>query len=50
MEKGNRIRWDLLWGLAIFFIALALRFLFRLEIKDHPLSRQLFLDPAFYDS
>jgi tetratricopeptide (TPR) repeat protein len=49
MEKGNRVHRDLVWGLAIFFIALALRFLFQLEIKDHPLSRQLFLDPAFYD-
>ena len=34
---------------AILLIALALRLIFQWEVRDHPLSRQLFLDPAFYD-
>jgi len=33
----------------ILLIALALRLVFQWQIRDHPLSRQLFLDPAFYD-
>jgi Tfp pilus assembly protein PilF/4-amino-4-deoxy-L-arabinose transferase-like glycosyltransferase len=35
---------------AVVLLALALRLIFQWEIQDHPLSRQLFLDPAFYDS
>jgi len=40
---------NLAWSVGIFSIAMVLRFLYQWEIKDHPLSRQLFLDPAFYD-
>ena len=35
--------------LVILLIALTLRLVFQWEIRNHPLSRQLFLDPAFYD-
>ena len=49
VKKGSLHRKNLAWGVAIFFIAFVLRFLYQWEIKDHPLSRQLFLDPAFYD-
>jgi len=49
MTKEGGSRRDLVWGLAILFLALTLRLFFQWEIKDHPLSRQLFLDPAFYD-
>lgn len=47
--KGSLHRKNLAWGLAIFSIAFVLRFLYQWEVKGHPLSRQLFLDPAFYD-
>ncbi len=33
----------------ILALALTARLIYQWEIRDHPLSRQLFLDPAFYD-
>jgi len=49
IPEGRPSRRVLIWGLAIFLLALALRFINQWEVKDHPLTRQLFLDPALYD-
>jgi tetratricopeptide (TPR) repeat protein len=46
-RTGSRAETFLIPG--ILLVALALRLIFQWEIRDHPLSRQLFLDPAFYD-
>ncbi len=48
-QGSGFLRRDKMWGMIIFLGALSLRFVYQFEIRDHPLSRQLFLDPAFYD-
>jgi len=46
--KRTGLRRELIWGLVIVVLALTLRLIYQLEIRAHPLSRHLFLDPAFY--
>jgi Flp pilus assembly protein TadD len=47
--EKNRPGKEFYLGLVIFLLALTIRLLFQWEIRNHPLTRQLFLDPAFYD-
>jgi tetratricopeptide (TPR) repeat protein len=45
----SRSRTGMILTLAIVVLALSVRLIYQWEIRDYPLSRQLFLDPAFYD-
>ena len=47
--RSRRGRTEKSLTLVILALALTARLVYQWEIRDHPLSRQLFLDPAFYD-